>query len=63
CTFGRRLLETILISLCLNEFSNIPPKLRSQNAEHTTVREQYFLKIRLHLLHPISNTSLSSELE
>ena len=38
-------------------------KVRSQNAEHTTVREQYFLKIRLHLLHPISNTSPSSELE
>ena len=34
CTFGRRLLETILISLCSNEFSNIPPKLRSLNAAH-----------------------------
>ena len=33
--FGHCLLETILISLCSNEFSNIPPQLRSHDAAHT----------------------------
>ena len=28
--------KAILISLCSNEFSNIPPKLRSHDAAHTT---------------------------
>ena len=43
CTFGRRLLETILISLCSNEFSNIPPKLRSLNAVNT-----HFFHTKIH---------------
>ena len=42
CTFGRRLLEIILISL-LNEFSNIPPKLRSLNAANT-----HFFHTKIH---------------
>ena len=33
--------KAILISLCSNEFSNIPPKLRSHDAAHTTVRRAY----------------------
>jgi hypothetical protein len=37
CTFGRRLLETFLSRMCSNEFSNIPPKLRSLNAAHVHI--------------------------
>ena len=39
------------------------PKLRSRNAGHFPVRSQNFQKNGLHLLHPISITPLSSELE
>ena len=38
--------KAILISLCSNEFSNIPPKLRSHDAAHTT-ETRSFSKIRL----------------
>ena len=54
----------ILISLSLKRLLiHIPPKLRSQNAGHFPVRSQNFQKNGLHLLHPISITPLSSELE
>ena len=33
--------KAILISLCSNELSNIPPKLRSHDTAHTTVRRAY----------------------
>ena len=36
--------KAILISLCSNEFSNIPPKLQSRNAAHTTVHSFFFKK-------------------
>ncbi len=52
CTFGRRLLETILISLCSNELSNIPPKLRSLNAANTHFfypKMHFFLKKFAHV--------------
>ena len=38
--------KAILISLCSNEFPNIPPKLRSHDAAHTTDTRS-FSKIRL----------------
>ena len=38
--------KAILISLCSNDFSNIPPKLRSHDAPHTTDTRS-FSKIRL----------------
>ena len=36
--------KAILISLCSNEFSNIPPKLRSLNAAHTQDHERHLQK-------------------
>ena len=63
-TFERRLCMGILISLSLKRLLiHIPPKLRSRNAGHFPVRSQNFQKNGLHLLHPISITPLSSELE
>ena len=46
CTSDAACWKAILISLCSNEFSNIPPKLRSHDAAHTTDTRS-FSKIRL----------------
>ena len=51
--------KAILISLCSNEFSNIPPKLRSHDAAHTTVRSHFYKKIGFALLYHLLPTIMS----
>ena len=51
--------KAILISLCSNEFSNIPPKLRSHDAAHTTVRSHFYKKIGFALLYHLHPTIMS----
>ena len=51
--------KAILISLCSNEFSNIPPKLRSRDAAHTTVRSHFYKKIGFALLYHLHPTIMS----
>ena len=43
--------KAILISLCSNEFSNIPPKLRSHDAVNTPVHSHIYKKIGSALLY------------